>query len=133
MSDLLSFINEGISLLKQGKYQKALELFQSFNNQYPVPSFLLKVYTNIGIDNHDGETEKAESQNTRFSLNGVKANSSDSAEFMSLKQEYFPNINDRDRVNVASVQKTGVLAAYVMSKNDVERWITDQNKLRADL
>ena len=51
-----------------------------------------------------------------------------------LQQEsgYFPDINDGVRVNIAPLQKAGLLAADVLSKKDVDKAIADRAQWRAD-
>lgn len=52
--------------------------------------------------------------------------------FLLQEQRYDPDINDGVRVNIAPLQKAGVLAAEVIAKKDVEKAISDRAEWRAD-
>ncbi|WP_424357122.1 hypothetical protein [Methanocella sp. MCL-LM] len=53
-------------------------------------------------------------------------------EFYSQESRYDPNINDGVRVNIAPLQKAGLLAVDVLAKKDVDKAIADRAEWRAD-
>jgi hypothetical protein len=53
-------------------------------------------------------------------------------EFYAQEKRYDPDINDGVRVNIAPLQKAGLLAAEVIAKKDVEKAIADRAEWRAD-
>lgn len=53
-------------------------------------------------------------------------------EFYAQEKMYDPDINDGVRVNIAPLQKAGLLAAEVIAKKDVEKAIADRAEWRAD-
>ena len=56
-----------------------------------------------------------------------------SREVLYLQEKaYLPDINDGVRVNIAPLQKAGLLAFNVLAKQDVERAISDRAEWRAD-
>jgi hypothetical protein len=54
------------------------------------------------------------------------------AEFVAQESQYQPDINDGVRVNIAPLQKSGVLMRDVLDPKDVERAIADRAEWRAD-
>lgn len=55
-----------------------------------------------------------------------------SAEFILQEQRYDPDLNDGVRVNIAPLQKAGLLAADVLDAKDLEKAIADRAAWRAD-
>lgn len=55
-----------------------------------------------------------------------------SEEFYAQERRYDPDINDGVRVNIAPLQKAGLLAAEVIAKKDVEKAIADRAEWRED-
>lgn len=53
-------------------------------------------------------------------------------EFLLQEQRYDPDINDGVRVNIAPLQKAGLLTADVIAKKDLEKAISDRAEWRAD-
>lgn len=53
-------------------------------------------------------------------------------DYYAQEKRYNPDINDGVRVNVAPLQKAGLLAAEVIAKKDVEKAIADRAEWRAD-
>lgn len=53
-------------------------------------------------------------------------------EFLLQEQRYYPDINDGVRVNIAPLQKAGLLTADVIAKKDVEKAISDRAEWRTD-
>jgi len=66
------------------------------------------------------------------SRDGVVAHPKAEEEFYMQERRYDPDINDGVRVNIAPLQKAGLLAANVLSTKDVEKAITDRTEWRAD-
>ena len=54
------------------------------------------------------------------------------AEFIAQESLYAPDINDGVRVNIAPLQKAGILAADVLAPKDVDKAIADRAEWRAD-
>lgn len=54
------------------------------------------------------------------------------ADFVAQESRYDPDINDGVRVNIAPVQKAGLLAATVLDPKDVDKAIADRADWRAD-
>ncbi|MGC6448026.1 MAG: BREX-1 system adenine-specific DNA-methyltransferase PglX [Rubripirellula sp.] len=54
------------------------------------------------------------------------------AEFIAQESLYAPDINDGVRVNIAPLQKAGVLAADVLAAKDVDKAIADRAEWRSD-
>ena len=52
--------------------------------------------------------------------------------FIAQEKRYDPDINDGVRVNVAPLQKAGLLAADVLAAKDVEKAVSDRAEWRAD-
>ena len=53
-------------------------------------------------------------------------------DFIRQESTYLPDINDGVRVNIAPLQKAGVLAGDVIAKKDLEKAISDRAEWRAD-
>lgn len=66
------------------------------------------------------------------SVDGVKAPSEDRAALLRQEQRYLPDLNDGVRVNIAPLQKAGLLAADVLAKKDLDQAIADRAEWRAD-
>ena len=54
------------------------------------------------------------------------------ADFIAQESLYAPDINDGVRVNIAPLQKAGLLAAEVLAAKDVDKAIADRAEWRAD-
>ncbi|MGE0823227.1 MAG: BREX-1 system adenine-specific DNA-methyltransferase PglX [Candidatus Binatia bacterium] len=54
------------------------------------------------------------------------------AEFIAQESAYAPDINDGVRVNIAPLQRAGLLPAEVIAKKDVDKAIVDRAEWRAD-
>jgi hypothetical protein len=54
------------------------------------------------------------------------------AEFVSQESQYAPDINDGVRVNIAPLQKAGILARDVLAAKDVDKAIADRAEWRAE-
>jgi hypothetical protein len=66
------------------------------------------------------------------SLDGRRAFPTTIAEFITQESLYAPDINDGVRVNIAPLQKAGVLAADVLAAKDLDKAIADRAEWRAD-
>jgi len=66
------------------------------------------------------------------SIGGVKPPPEDREALLRQEQSYIPDINDGVRVNVAPMQKAGLLAANVLAAKDVDQAIADRAEWRAD-
>jgi len=66
------------------------------------------------------------------SLDGRRATPTTIAEFVAQESLYAPDINDGVRVNIAPLQKAGILAADVLAAKDVDKAIADRAEWRAD-
>ncbi len=53
-------------------------------------------------------------------------------DLIAQESAYAPDINDGVRVNIAPLQKAGLLAADVLAKKDVDKAIADRAQWRAD-
>src|SRR5262249_52980913 len=66
------------------------------------------------------------------SLDGRRAAPTTTAEFIAQESLHAPDINDGVRVNIAPLQKAGVLAADVLAAKDIDKAIADRAEWRAD-
>lgn len=66
------------------------------------------------------------------SLDGRRPAPTTVAEFVVQESLYAPDINDGVRVNIAPLQKAGVLAADVIAGKDIDKAIADRAEWRAD-
>jgi len=66
------------------------------------------------------------------SLDGRRATPATIAEFVAQESLYAPDLNDGVRVNIAPLQKAGILAADVLAAKDVDKAIADRAEWRAD-
>jgi len=66
------------------------------------------------------------------SIDGARPAPATLEAFLQQEQAYVPDVNDGVRVNVAPLQKAGLLAGDVIAKKDVEKAIADRAEWRAD-
>ena len=66
------------------------------------------------------------------SSDGQKSQPRTIADFVAQESRYDPDINDGVRVNIAPLQKAGLLAADVLAAKDVDKAIADRADWRAD-
>lgn len=66
------------------------------------------------------------------SRDGTSAHPSTREALLAQERGYAPDLNDGVRVNVAPLQKAGLLAADVLAPKDVEKAISDRAEWRAD-
>lgn len=66
------------------------------------------------------------------SLDGRRSAPTTIAEFITQESLFAPDINDGVRVNIAPLQKAGVLAADVLAAKDIDKAIADRAEWRAD-
>jgi hypothetical protein len=69
---------------------------------------------------------------TISSLDGIRQPPRAVAEWVAQESAYAPDINDGVRVNIAPLQKAGVLAAEVLASKDMDKAIADRADWRAD-
>ncbi len=65
-------------------------------------------------------------------LDGIRQPPQTVADFVSQESAYAPDINDGVRVNIAPLQKAGLLATDVLAVRDVDEAIADRAEWRAD-
>jgi hypothetical protein len=66
------------------------------------------------------------------SLDGRRPHPATTADLIAQESAYHPDINDGVRVNIAPLQKAGLLAADVLAKKDLDKAIADRAQWRAD-
>jgi hypothetical protein len=66
------------------------------------------------------------------SLDGKRQRPQTIAEFIAQESRYVPDINDGVRVNIAPLQKAGLLAAPVLAAKELDKAIADRADWRAD-
>jgi len=66
------------------------------------------------------------------SLDGKRPHPTTTVDLIAQESAYAPDINDGVRVNIAPLQKAGLLAADVLAKKDVDKAIADRAQWRAD-
>ncbi|HET6878828.1 MAG TPA: hypothetical protein VFI31_01585 [Pirellulales bacterium] len=66
------------------------------------------------------------------SLDGRRPVPASAAELLAQESAYAPDINDGVRVNVAPLQKAGLLAADILAKKDLDKAIADRAAWRSD-
>ena len=66
------------------------------------------------------------------SLDGVRQGTTHCGGVGAQESAYAPDINDGVRVNIAPLQKAGILAAEVLAAKDVDKAIADRAEWRAD-
>ncbi len=75
---------------------------------------------------------KSEPLDPWCSIDGKRPAPADHEAFLRQEKSYIPDINDGVRVNVAPLQKAGLLAANVITKKNLEKAISDRAEWRAD-
>jgi hypothetical protein len=65
-------------------------------------------------------------------LDGVRQSPSSVAEWVAQESAYAPDINDGVRVNIAPLQRAGLLASDVLAAKDLDKAIADRADWRAD-
>jgi len=66
------------------------------------------------------------------SLDGRRAAPATISDFIQQESFYAPDLNDGVRVNIAPLQRAGLLAADVLAAKDVDKAIADRAEWRAD-
>ena len=66
------------------------------------------------------------------SLDGQRPPPQSIADFITQESRYAPDINDGVRVNIAPIQKAGLLHADVLDAKDADKAIADRAEWRAD-
>jgi len=93
----------------------------------------LQNVADIGFDSAVlGEIVKKETLDKWTSRDGKFSPPKTPEELHAQEKRYDPDINDGVRVNIAPLQKAGLLAAEVIAKKDVEKAIADRAEWRAD-
>jgi hypothetical protein len=78
------------------------------------------------------EMLEAEPLDRWCSLDGKRPHPASTADLIAHESAYAPDINDGVRVNIAPLQKAGLLAADVLAKKDVDKAIAVRAEWRAD-
>ena len=65
-------------------------------------------------------------------LDGTRTSPSTVGEFIKQESAYVPDINDGVRVNIAPLQRAGILAADVLAGKDIDKAIADRAEWRSD-
>lgn len=78
------------------------------------------------------EIAKKERLDKWCSLDGHRPAPASREAFLQQESAYVPDINDGVRVNIAPLQKAGLLAADVLAKKDLDKAIADRAEWRAD-
>jgi hypothetical protein len=96
-------------------------------------SQVLQDVANAGFDSSTlREIVKKEPLDKWTSRDGKSPKPRTGEELYAQEKRYDPDINDGVRVNIAPLQKAGLLAAEVIAKKDVEKAIADRAEWRAD-
>jgi hypothetical protein len=92
--------------------------------------------TNVAENGFSSKTlekiAKSEPLDSWCSIDSKRPAPVDREAFLRQEKSYIPDINDGVRVNVAPLQKAGLLAAEVIAKKDLEKAISDRAEWRAD-
>ena len=121
-SDARSDRQEG----RRGELQDQIDELRDFD------AALKKVITEGFASKELGKTGKDEPLDKWCSLDGVRSEPENQEALLQQESRYFPDINDGVRVNIAPLQKAGLLAADVISKKDLDKAIADRAQWRAD-
>lgn len=66
------------------------------------------------------------------SIDGAASAPEDATAFVAQEERYLPDVNDGVRVNIAPLQKEGLLATDVLARKDAEKAIADRAEWRSD-
>ncbi len=78
------------------------------------------------------EIIKKEPLDKWVSIDGIKNLPANQDDLLLQEQSYIPDINDGVRVNIAPLQKAGLLASDVLAKKDIDKAIEDRAEWRTD-
>ncbi|MFO0579207.1 MAG: BREX-1 system adenine-specific DNA-methyltransferase PglX [Polyangia bacterium] len=78
------------------------------------------------------ELLRAEPLDAYCSIDGVRPPPADHAGLLRQEESYTPDLNDGVRVNIAPLQKAGLLAADVLASKDLDKAIADRAVWRGD-
>ncbi len=94
---------------------------------------MLQDVADVGFDSTTlRETGKKEPLDKWTSRDGKSPQPKTGDEFYAQEKRYDPDINDGVRVNIAPLQKAGLLAADVIAKKDIDKAIADRAEWRTD-
>jgi len=108
------------------------ELEDQINELRDFDATLQKVITEGFASKELTKIVKDEPLDKWSSLDGVRSEPESQEDLLQQESRYFPDINDGVRVNIAPLQKAGLLAADVLTKKDVDKAIADRAQWRAD-
>jgi len=111
---------------RRGELQDQIDELRDFD------ATLLKVITEGFASKELTKIVKDEPLDKWSSLDGTRPEPESQEALLQQESRYFPDINDGVRVNIAPLQKAGLLAADVLSKKDLDKAIADRSQWRAD-
>ena len=123
---------EGLTLRTEAQDRRARELTDRLAELRAFDAKLAEVaergFTSAALD----KIAKKEPLDQWCSPDGVRPSPATLEAFLQQEGAYTPDVNDGVRVNVAPLQKAGLLAGDVIAKKDVEKAIADRAEWRAD-
>lgn len=112
--------------------KRRVELEDQIDELRQFDAALAKVVTEGFASKELTEIAKDELLDKWCSLDGRRAPPASREAFLQQESAYVPDINDGVRVNIAPLQKAGLLAADVLAKKDLDKAIADRAEWRAD-
>jgi hypothetical protein len=109
--------------LKSGKAQAIRDAIQAWRLPDPIPP---------SLDFHGSSLSLPPLFDQVSSLDERRATPKTIADFIAQESLYAPDINDGVRVNIAPLQKAGLLATEVLAAKDLDKAIADRAEWRAD-
>lgn len=112
--------------------QRRVELEDQIAELRHFDASLAKVIADGFASKELAQIAKGEPLDRWCSLDGRRAAPDRHAVFLQQESAYIPDINDGVRVNIAPLQKAGLLAADGLAKKDLDKAIADRAEWRAD-
>jgi hypothetical protein len=123
---------EGLTLRTEAQDRRARELTDRLAELRAFDAKLADVaergFASASLD----KIAKKEPLDQWCSIDGIRPGPATREAFLQQEGAYTPDVNDGVRVNVAPLQKAGLLAGDVIAKKDVEKAIADRAEWRAD-